>query len=85
VFVDKKLVVELTYTPNKKQYYKYEECIDDQEFENKNLRYSFDWSNLLNLFGHDVFKIELPKIDNGKEAVDLLQKNQYFIKLINMI
>jgi hypothetical protein len=85
VFVDKKLVVELTYTPNKKQYYEYEECGNDEIFEVKNLRYSFNWSSLLNIFDHDVFKIELSKIDNGQEAVDMLKKDQYFINLINMI
>jgi hypothetical protein len=85
VFVDKKLVIELTYTPNKKQYYEYEECGSDEIFEIKNLRYLFNWSSLLNIFGHDVFKIELPDIDNGQEAVDMLKKDQYFINLINMI
>ncbi|CAB5218222.1 Glycosyltransferase 61 [uncultured Caudovirales phage] len=86
---DKKMVIELTYTPDTTSYYE----INNKDFGNLqnsaiemlNIRYSFNWSNLLNLFNHNVLKIEFPLIDNCSQAVEILKQDKYFNHAINVV
>jgi hypothetical protein len=85
---NKKFVIELTHTPKSKKYYdeeEFEQTNNNSRREYLNLRYTFPWSRMINLFGHDVLRLEFHQVDNCKEIVENLIENKHFQYICNMI